>query len=90
MEVDVVAGKAGEDDVVEVGVSAQSVQEVLPEVVELAPFDRDSTSLTSNVIISKSGQNYLSVAYENIVPLLVESVKDLKRKLDDLKQSDHE
>ena len=49
----------------EVGVSAQSVQAVLPEIVSPAPID----------------QQYLTVDYERLVPLLIEAVKELTAKV---------
>ena len=55
-----------------VGVSAQELQKVLPEAVKPAPFDLDENNK------SISGENYLTVQYEKIVPLLVESIKELK------------
>ena len=64
----------------QVGVSAQEVQEVLPEVVVLAPIDR--LVLESGEIISKSGENYLTVKYEKIVPLIIEAIKELKAEID--------
>jgi hypothetical protein len=59
-----------------VGVSAQEV-EVLPEAVKPAPFD------TLNGI-SESGENYLTVQYEMLVPLLIEGIKELSVKVDRL------
>ena len=70
-------------DELQVGVSAQEVQSVLPEVVVLAPIDR--LVLESGEIISKSGENYLTVKYEKIVPLIIEAIKELKAELDELK-----
>jgi hypothetical protein len=67
----------------QVGVSAQEVQSVLPEVVVLAPIDR--LVLESGEIISKSGENYLTVKYEKIVPLIIEAIKELKAEIDSLK-----
>jgi hypothetical protein len=71
-------------DSVHVGVNAQDVQRVLPEVVELAPFD--SSNLATGEIVSKSGENYLSLSYESMIPLLIECTKELKTKFDSLKQ----
>ena len=52
----------------EVGVSAQSVQAVQPEAVAPAPID----------------EQYLTVRYEKLVPLLIEAIKALDRKLNAL------
>jgi hypothetical protein len=52
------------------------VQAVLPQAIDFAPFDRDDNQQ------SKSGENYLTVQYEKIVPLLIESIKELNTKLD--------
>jgi hypothetical protein len=65
----------------EVGVSAQATMEVLPEVVSLAPFDVSSVDGKT----SKSGQNYLTVKYEKLVPLLIEGIKEQQTIIDNLK-----
>jgi len=64
----------------EVGVFAQDVQEVLPQVVKPAPFDMD---YANNV--SKSGENYLTVDYERMVPLLIEAIKEQQKQIEELK-----
>jgi len=64
---------------VQVGLRAQDVQIVQPEAVKPAPFDiaEDGSS--------KSGENYLTVQYEKLVPLLVEAIKELRVELNMLK-----
>jgi hypothetical protein len=68
----------------QVGVSAQQVQAVIPEAVSLAPVDFE-TDEHSGEITSKSGENYLTVDYSRIVPLLIEAIKELKAEVDELK-----
>lgn len=62
-----------------VGVFAQDVESVLPEAVKRAPFDNDGNDG------SISGENYLTVQYEKLVPLLIESIKELKAEIEELK-----
>lgn len=53
----------------EVGVSAQQVETVLPEIISPAPID----------------PQYKTVRYERLIPLLIEAVKELKTEIDELK-----
>ena len=74
-----IAAKYGYTDQEEqVGVIAQEVQEVLPQVVKPAPFDTNGDGT------SKSGENYTTVQYEKLVPLLIEAIKELSKKVDTL------
>ena len=68
----------------EIGLSAQDVQMVLPEIVNIAPFDlaRDADDNK----ISKSGKNYLTISYERLAPVFVEAIKELKNEIVMLKQ----
>ena len=68
----------------QVGVSAQSVEKVMPEVVHLAPFDYETAE--DGTISSKSGEDYKTVDYARLVPLLIESIKELKAELDEHKK----
>lgn len=63
-----------------VGVYAQDVEEVQPEAVDLAPFDNDGKDN------SISGEKYLTVKYDKLVPLLIESIKELKAEIEELKK----
>lgn len=53
----------------EVGLSAQQVQAVLPEIVVPAPIDA----------------TYLTIHYERMIPLLVEAIKEQQKQIEELK-----
>jgi hypothetical protein len=59
----------------EIGLSAQEVQKVLPELVDIAPFDKSKDHEGNK--ISKSGEHYLSISYERMAPIFVEAIKEL-------------
>jgi len=71
------------DKTPQIGVSAQSVQKILPEIVHLAPFD--TKILHDRSIVSKSGSNFLTISYERLVPLLIECIKQQQKDIDFLK-----
>jgi hypothetical protein len=64
----------------QVGVIAQEIEQVLPEIVVPAPFDIAKNQ--DGVEYSISGENYKTVQYEKIIPLLIEAIKELDEKLE--------
>lgn len=66
----------------QVGVIAQEIREVLPEVVVPAPFD--TATGEDGKSYSKSGEGYVTVMYEKMVPLLIEAVKELSAQVKEL------
>lgn len=71
----VLVGRGLSDGTTEVGVIAQDVLRGMPQAVAAAPFDTDSEGQ------SISGNNYLTVRYERLVPLLIEAVKELEKRV---------
>jgi hypothetical protein len=63
----------------ELGLSAQEIQKYYPELVCLAPFDSIYDSETQKTI-SKSGEDYLTLNYERLVPVLLQAIKELNNK----------
>lgn len=64
------AQKLGYSDKLEVGLSAQEVQKVLPEIIAAAPID----------------SQYMTIHYERVIPLLVEAIKELSAEVEKLKK----
>jgi hypothetical protein len=71
-----------DDDRIQIGVSAQEVEAVVPEAVFAAPFDISRDEGTAGQSIS--GEDYKTVQYERLVPLLIEAIKELNAKVDTL------
>ena len=61
----------------EVGVIAQEVQKILPDAVSHAPFDNDKGE-------SVTGENYLTVNYKKLIPILIEGIKEQQTQIESL------
>jgi hypothetical protein len=70
------------EDRVQLGLSAQAVKKVAPETVFPAPFDLDPIKSEGSV----SGENYMTVQYERLVPLLIEAIKELEAQIQELRK----
>ena len=68
-------------DKIHLGLSAQEVQKYIPEVVKLAPFD---TVYDNGLTYSKSGNDYLTIDYQKLVPVLIAGMKELTAKFNEL------
>lgn len=55
------------------GLYAQQVQRVFPQLISLAPFDRGPDG-------SISGEDYITIDYTRMVPVLVQAIKELDDK----------
>ncbi len=62
-----------DNDAKQVGVSAQEVKNVLPEIIDSAPINQ------------KHNTDYMTVHYDKLVPLLIEAVKELTKEVEALK-----
>jgi hypothetical protein len=67
----------------QVGLSAQEIQATFPQLVTLAPFDVDTdfSDEQNPRQFSKSGENYLTLKYDRLVPVLVQAIKELEARL---------
>jgi hypothetical protein len=65
-----IAQSLGYEAIREVGISAQQMKEVLPEIVAPAPIDAQ----------------YMTVRYERALPLIVEAIKELRAEVEALKK----
>lgn len=59
----------GYTDELQVGLSAQEVNNILPEVIAPAPIDNQ----------------YMTIHYERVIPLLVEAIKEQQKQIEELK-----
>lgn len=66
----------------ETGFIAQEVQKVIPDAVVPAPFD--------SIEGQESGEDYLTVNPQKVIPVLVEAIKELKAEIEELKNASAE
>ena len=62
----------------QIGLIAQQLSPSAPEVVKGAPFDMDENGN------SKSGENFLAVQYEKLVPIVVQAIKEQQKRIAEL------
>jgi hypothetical protein len=72
--------KAAENKNQRIGVLAQEIKEVFPELIAQAPFDRNPSNGES-----LSGENYMTVKYERLVPVLIQAIKEQQLQIEELK-----
>ena len=60
----------------QVGVSAQEIEKILPEIVVDAPINDNFP-----------GADYKTVKYEKMIPLLIEAIKEQQRQIEELKSN---
>ena len=76
---DVAVGYGYDKTVKLVGLFADEVESVLPEATRPAPFDDDGHGN------SISGENYKTIQYEKLVPLLIEAIKTQQTDIEELR-----
>ena len=59
----------------QIGLLAQEVQKEIPEAVTIAPFDFNGHQ-------SRTGEFYLTVRYEKLIPLIIETIKIQQKEID--------
>jgi len=79
-----IAKEMGCDLIEDIGLNAQEVNEYIPEIIKLAPIDM--TVNERGEFVSKSGNNYLSIQYDRLIPYLVEAIKELTKEVEFLKE----
>lgn len=65
-----------DENVRNMGLSAQEVKEIAPEVIRLAAFDLGEKNEVTGCISSKSGENYMTLQYEKMIPLVIKALQE--------------
>ena len=61
------------NDRMQVGVSAQEIEKVMPELIKSAPINNGNDT------------DYKTIDYGKLTPLLIEAIKELKMEINELK-----
>jgi hypothetical protein len=69
----------------ELGLSAQEIGWMFPEVVNLAPCDVVYNAVTHEQE-SRTGLNLLTIQYERLVPVIIQALQELKVEVQEMKK----
>ena len=58
------------------GFSAQEVKKILPEVIRRAPCDIGETNDVTGVTASKTGEDYMTLLYDRMLPFVVKALQE--------------
>ena len=67
----------------DIGISAQEVRSLFPELVGMSPLD---VSFTNDTCTSRTGLNLLTVRYERLVPILIQAIRELTERVEILEE----
>ena len=62
----------------DIGLSAQEVQRVFPELVCLAPCDNNNDT-------SRTGEQFITIRYERFIPIVIQSIQDMYQEIKTLR-----
>ena len=68
----------------DIGMIAQDVQKVLPEVIE--EYNHSREEIKEGAFDTKKNGKLLNIQYQKLVPVLVEAVKEQQKQIEDLQQ----
>ena len=71
----------------ELGVSAQEVEKILPELIEIAPISQKKSSPNEDEAVDTNIPEYKTLDYGRLVPLLIEAIKELTARVEQLENS---
>ena len=69
----------------DIGMSAQEVESIFPEIVCPAPCDVLNDPLSGEKL-SRTGMNILTIRYERLVPILLQAIRELTIRVEELEK----